>query len=610
MSSRKMLVADLKDRSVKQEDLPEQLISDFLGGRGLGIALLYQRLRRKVDPLSPDNPLIFTTGPLQGTDFPFSSKLNLTTKSPQTGLCAYSIASCKMGHYLKKCGIDVLLITGRAPHLTYLWVNNGKVEFKDARHLSGMKATDAQRAMVAECNPKSEAAVIGPAGENAVRIAAIVTGGDRLRTFGRCGVGAVMGSKNLKGLTVYGDLPTEISKPGDLKEAKRFITSKLKEHEVWVTKNRLYGSAGDIIMLNKLGLHPTKNWKYGVFEEVEKIAPHTSPLLSHWKLVPCSLYCPAPCSHISRVESGPFSGAECDGPEYETLYAFGSNLYISSPEFIVAANQLCDELGLDTMSTGLTIGLAMECFEKGIITSKDTHGLKLAFGSYEGLLSLIEDIAHRRNFGDALADGARAASQRFGGNSASFAMHSKGLEFGGYEPRGSFAQALQYALSNRGGCHHDMGAPCRIEIANKTQLQIAGKGELLLNAAARRIMYDSSILCTFSRSVLGEEAVARATTAALGIDMSDSRLQTVAERIMDVERMFNVREGIRRVDDRLPDRLTKEPMPSGPTQGNTVPLDALLDDFYSAAGWDKETGIPTEATLTRLGIRELIRRFS
>jgi aldehyde:ferredoxin oxidoreductase len=604
---RTMLVVDLGDRTIHREELPEQLISDFLGGRGLGIALLYKRLSEKVDPLNPDNPLIFTTGPLQGADFPFSSKLNLTTKSPQTGLCAFSIASCKMGHFLRRSGIDVLFITGQAQNWTYLWINNGRVEFKDAKHLYGSKATQAQAAMVSECHPKAEAAVIGPAGEHGVRIAAIVTGGDRLRTFGRCGVGAVMGSKKLKGLVVYGDKPVESAKPEEFKEAKKFIAAKLREHDAWVSKQRQYGSSADIIMLNQLGLLPTRNWKYGVFEDVEKIAPHTSPLLSNWKVASCSLYCPAPCSHITHVESGPFAGAECDGPEYETLYAFGSNLFISSPEFIVAANQLCDELGLDTMSTGLTIGFAMECLEKGIITGKDTHGLELAFGNYDGLLGLIEDIAYRRNFGDVLADGVRAASQHFGGNSASFAIHSKGLEFGGYEPRGSFGQALQYALSNRGGCHHDMGAPCRIEIATKTQLQIVGKGKLLLNAAERRIMYDSSILCTFSRSVLGEAAVARATSAALGIDMSESRLQTAAERIMDVERMFNLREGIRKVDDRLPDRLTKEPMPSGPTKGNVVPLEALLDDFYATAGWDKETGIPTQATLTRLGINELIR---
>jgi aldehyde:ferredoxin oxidoreductase len=257
------------------------------------------------------------------------------------------------------------------------------------------------------------------------------------------------------------------------------------------------------------------------------------------------------------------------------------------------------------MSVGLTIGFAMECFEKGIITSKDTRGLKLAFGSYDGLLGLIEDIAFRRKFGDSLADGTKAAAERFGGESSSFAIHSKGLEFGGYEPRGSFGQALQYALSNRGGCHHDMGAPCRVEISNNTQLEIKGKGKLLLNTAAIRIMYDSSILCTFSRSVLGEEAVARSTGAMMGIDMTESGLKTIAERIINVERMFNVREGIRRKDDRLPDRLTKEPMPSGPTKGNVVPLEALLDDFYIAAGWDKETGIPTQATLTRLGINEL-----
>lgn len=605
MMPRTMLVVDLGDRTIHREELPEQLLSDFLGGRGLGIALLYQKVGEKVDPLSPSNPLIFTTGPLQGTDFPFSSKINLTTKSPKTGLCAYSIASSKIGHFLKKSGVDVLFITGRAQDWTYLWVNNGKVEFKDARHLSGLRATEAQRALLSECNSKAEAAVIGPAGEQGVRMAAIVTGGDRLRTFGRCGVGAVMGSKKLKGFAVYGDNPTQISKPEDFKEAKRFITNKLKENEAWATKFRLYGSSGDIIILDKLGLLPTRNWKYGVFVDVEKIAPHTSPFLSQWKVTPCSLYCPNPCSHISRVESGQFSGAECDGPEYETLYAFGSNLCISNPEFIVAANQLCDELGLDTMSVGLTIGFAMECFEKGIITSKDTRGLKLAFGSYDGLLGLIEDIAFRRKFGDSLADGTKAAAERFGGESSSFAIHSKGLEFGGYEPRGSFGQALQYALSNRGGCHHDMGAPCRVEISNNTQLEIKGKGKLLLNAAAIRIMYDSSILCTFSRSVLGEEAVARSTGAMMGIDMTESGLKTIAERIMNVERIFNVREGIRRKDDRLPDRLTKEPMPSGPTKGNVVPLEALLDDFYIAAGWDKETGIPTQATLTRLGINEL-----
>lgn len=597
-----MLVVDLESRDVHREELPERLVLDFIGGRGLGIALLFQKVKKNVDPLSPENPLIFTTGPLQGTDFPFSSKTNLATKSPLTGIAAFSVSSGKMGHYLKRSGIDVLCITGRARAWTYLWLDNGKVEFRDAGHLVGLKAGAAQAAMVKACNPKAEAAVIGPAGEHGVRISAIVTGGDKLRTFGRCGVGAVMGSKNLKGIVTYGDFPVEIPKPEEFKEAKRFIAAKLKENELWVTKQRVYGSAGDILTLDKLGLLPTRNWKYGVFDDVEKLAPHTSPFLKQRKTVPCSLYCPAPCAHIARVENGPFAGAECDGPEYEALYAFGANLTISSPEFVVAANQLCDELGLDTMSTGLTIGLAVECYEKGIISSKETHGLELAFGKYDGLLGLIEDIAFRRKFGDWLADGTRAASERFGHGSSSFAIHAKGLEFGGYEPRGSFGQALQYALSNRGGCHHDIGAPCRVEIMNNTATETKGKGELLLNAAAKRILYDSSIMCTFSRSILGEEAVARSAGAMMGIQFTESGMKTIAERILNLERMFNVREGIRRKDDRLPDRLTKEPMPSGPNRGNVVPLEVLLDDFYTAAGWDNETGIPTQETLTRLGI--------
>jgi aldehyde:ferredoxin oxidoreductase len=604
-----MLFIDLTTRRTTRKELDEKQVNAFLGGRGLGISLLYSNLKKGIDPQDESNPLIFTTGPLQGYNFPFSSKTMLTTKSYQTGLCAYSVASTKMGHFLRRSGIDVLFITGKSSNWVYLSIINGEVEFRDAVSLKGYPAGKTQQKMINEVGIRgAEAVVIGPAGENQVGIAAVVTGGDKLRTFARCGVGAVMGGKKLKGLVVYGDGNVSLVNRHNYKEAYNFVRKVLKEKNDWVTKMRLFGSSADMLTLNYLGLLPTRNWKYGTFADVENISPHSS-LLSKWKVAPCSLYCPAPCGHISKVEDGKFKGAKCEGPEYETLYALGSNLCISDPEFIVAANQLCDELGLDTMSTGAVIGFAMECYEKGIINN-EVSKIELIFGKTERLLELIEDIAYKRNLGEILSGGVKAAAYHFGKESEAFAVHSKGLEFGGYECRGSFGQALQYALSNRGGCHHDIGAPCRNEIANNTRFDIQGKGKLLLVAAGSRIIYDCSILCSFVRSTLGYEVICKAVSAVTGAEISISELQLIAARVLNLERIFNVREGITRTDDHLPNRLVSEAMPDGPTKGRTVPLNDLLNDFYITAGWDPKNGVPTDQTLVRLGIKDFIDKFN
>jgi aldehyde:ferredoxin oxidoreductase len=312
----------------------------------------------------------------------------------------------------------------------------------------------------------------------------------------------------------------------------------------------------------------------------------------------CGPFCPAPCGKISLVPSGEFAGATSAGPEYETLYALGSNCGVDRFDAIIHAEQLCDELGLDTISTGGALSFAMECFERGTIGKEDTDGIELNFGQVEAMMQFIRKIAYREGFGDLLAEGTRRASQKIGGGSESWAIQTKGLELGGFDCRGLFGQALQYALGSRGGCHHDLGIPGLAEIKTGRGKELKGKGQLLKDTLSERIAYDSAILCSFSSRILKMELLAKTLTAISGWEIKEKDLLLIAERIFTLERAFNIREGISRKEDRLPERLSLE-----------VPLDLLLDDFYEVAGWDKNSGIPLPETLKRLELDLKLEKF-
>ncbi len=600
----RMLTIDLSNRSFEIKAIPETIIRQYVGGRGLGAYLLYKRVPAKADPLGEENRLIFTAGPLSGTGFFYSSKANVTTKSPLTNIYLYSICSGILAQEMRKAGFWVVDIKGIADSPTYLVIQDDKVEFKDATSFWGMETAAAQKLMLGGLAATRAATVgIGPAGERGIRYAALFGEGDLYRCFGRGGAGCVMGSKKLKGLVVAGSRKVTILHPDQFETAKGQIVQRLKtDFKQWGEGWRRYETASDLQMTNELGIIPTRNWQTGQFEGWQGIDKSTTVMGWPEKVRPCGPYCPTAGTREVTVQEGPYKGARSD-IEWEAIYAFGSQCGVDKMEAIIAASQICDEAGIDNMTAGITIGFAMECFEKGLIGLKDTDGMELRFGNDQAVIAMLKKIAKLEGFGKELAKGTKKLSEGIKG-SEGFAMHAKGMEFGGYECRGLNGQALQFAISARGGCHHAYGLPARAETLDGSRLNVEGKGEQVKNAAIGRILGDSMILCTFPGPMYTREMMAEAVSSMSQEPWSVRDLNEAGERIMCQERIFNMREGLSRKDDTLPSRLLKEPKPDGPTKGAVVPLEELKDSFYRAVDYDPVTGNPTDRVLERLKIEK------
>ena len=595
-----ILRIDLSNRSYRIEEIPDNIIRQYIGGRGLGAYLLYNSVPPRVAPLSEKNHLIFTAGPSNGTNLSYSSKTVNNTKSPLTGIYLCAISSGTIGHQIREAGLWAIDVAGIADSPTYLVINNQKVEFKDATTLWGMESAEAQRVMLGNLSARKVATMaIGPAGEKLLTYAAIMVDGPLYRAFGRGGSGCVMGSKKLKGIVIRGDEKIEVGDRKGFETIRKDILSRVKENTKWADSWRRYGTRGNFDTLNKLGLLPTRNWQGGTFEAAERLSFPSHEKEWTWQNKPCGPYCPTPCSLYMEVEKGPYEGTHCDGPEYETIYAFGPNCGVDKLEAIIAADQICDENGIDSISAGLSIGFAMECFEKSLIGTKDTEGIKLRFGDDKAMIAMLKKIIHQEGFGLLLSEGVRRASREIMGSEL-FAMHAKGLELGGYECRGANGQALQFAINNRGGDHHGYGWVAIIEALDGTRLQVEGKGEQVKNMAIGAIIGDSIPCCSFGRRVFG--SLDKNVSSIFGEAWSFDDLKEAGMRIMCQERLFNMREGITREDDTLPGRLLNEPKPDGPTKGEVVPLEELKDDYYRALGWDLSTGNPDDSLLDILNI--------
>jgi len=599
----KALVVDLTTRTSVEQEIPHKYYAHYLGGRGLGTRLLHDFIDPTTDPLGADNVLIFVVGPLHATRAFYSSKSVLVTKSPQTGTCLYSLSSGSLGHNLARCGYDALILKGRSEQPSYLVMKDRSIEFKDASRIWGMNTGDADYFIRQKVGAEASIALIGPAGENLVKYACIVTEGRQRNTFGRGGVGAVMGSKNLKALVVSGSGEVHIADEAALRQAQRALTKRLAAAPEWAKPMRTYGTRGVLQYMNAAGILPTRQWHTGQYKNIDAFVPEA--ILKNWIVSNenCAPYCPNPCYHWCTVKEGEYAGATAFGPEFETIYAFGSNLENARFDSIIAVDDYCDLMGLDTMSTGLTIGWATECYERGILGQGDTDGIDMRYGNHQMLLDLIRRIAYRQGeIGNLLAEGSKRAAAKVGQGSEAWAMTSKGMEFGGYECRGSWGQAIQFAFSHRGGCHHDLGTPARLEMGTPEATQVEGRGTFVKAAAYRRIIYDSSVMCAFPLPVLGLESSSELLSAVTGRNLDIAALEEIGERVLNIERLFISKAGFRREDDRLPSRLLLEPLPDGPNRGKVVPLEALKDEFYATCGWDPLTGIPLPETLQRLGI--------
>jgi aldehyde:ferredoxin oxidoreductase len=434
------------------------------------------------------------------------------------------------------------------------------------------------------------------------RYAALYTDGMLYRCFGRGGAGAVMGSKNLKGLVVTGGRQGKADPEEKISRLNQEVAGLLKsEHKGWAEQWRRYETAADLEVMNKLGMLPTRNWQTGQFDGWRGIDKSTTPMGWPQKGRACGPFCPTPGCRDVEVKGGPYRGARSD-IEWETVYGFGTSCGVDKMEAVIAAGQICDEYGVDTITAGVTIGFAMECFEKGLIDKNDTDGIDLRFGNDEAMIAVLNKMVKQEGFGKQIAKGTMRLSEEIKGSEA-FAMHAKGMEFGGYECRGSNGQALQFAIDNRGGCHHGYGLPARMEVFDNTRLDVAGKGEYVKQAAIVRMLRDSLIVCTFT-PIYNEQMILKVLSASFGQSWSAEDIREVGVRVMCQERLFNMREGITEKDDCLPTRLLKEPKPDGPTKGTVVPLKELKQDYYQAMGYDVATGNPPDALLTKLGIEK------
>jgi aldehyde:ferredoxin oxidoreductase len=601
---------DLTGGSIKVEELEEAVAREYLGGKGLGAYYLCRNQRPNIDPYDPETQLIFITGPLTGTTFPAVSRSAVITKSPMTGTFLDSYSGGFFGPHMKFAGFDALVVTGKAKKPVYVIVDQGEISIKEGSHLWGLSTFETENHLKNELRQGKErrmsVASIGQAGEKLVRFSNIEN--DR-RTYGRGGAGAVMGSKNLKAVIIRGDGQIKIADEKEFQEVIKRCQQKIAQHPL-TKRDGVFPRIGTMMTVDltqETGTFPTRNWQENTFEYATEI--NGDAFLQH-KVRPRACFaCPIGCTRDMRALIGDVE-YYTEGPDYETIFAFGSNCEIKDTKVIIAADQLCDEYGMDSISCGSAIGFAMECFEKGLITKKETRGINLSFGNGDALIELIHLIAKREGIGQLLAEGVKIASEKIEGSSA-FAMHVKGLDLPGYDPRGMKGQGLTYALSDRGACHVRSNT-IRTELLGIPQpvdrYAYEGKAQMVRDLQLNYATYDSLIACIFGAFAISFDDYANALQSLTGWPITTAELSVIAERAWNLTRLFNVKEGFTRKDDTLPERLFTQASTRGPSKGQVVNRDSfekMLDEYYQIAGWERQTGVPTQEKLMELGIEKL-----
>lgn len=587
----KILEIDLTTQTHKSYPLDMDMAHQFIGGRGLGARLLWDLVGPEVDPLSPENVLIFTNGPLTGTGYQTSNRFSVTTKSPLTGTVLDANSGGFWGMQFKRTGYDVMIVRGKAAKPVWIEIKNGTITFQDAGELWGMRVFDLTKKL-GQDNNKRNVLCIGPAGENLSRIAAIMN--DRERAMARGGPGAVMGSKNLKAIVVEGKIRPEI----DDKDRFKFLlyeTRKLLAASP-LTSQALpeFGTVVLMNIMNNIGALATRNHQQTQFEGAEAISGEE--LTEKYLVKNASCWaCPIGCTRISKTEK-----VEGEGPEFESTWAFGAQCGVDDLPAIIEVNALCNDLGLDTISAGSTIACAMELSEKGYLDSD------LRFGQADALAPCVEDMAYRRDLGAEMADGSLRLATKYGHPELS--MTAKGMEMPAYDPRGLQGQGLLYATSNRGGCHM-RGNMIGLEVLGLPKLinrfQVQGKSSFVILNQNSNAAIDSLVVCKFTNMGVADEYFARVLSAVTGITYSTGEMVKTGERVWNLERLYNNREGFTERDDTLPPRLLTEAPTEGPSKGWVSQLEPMLKEYYRTRGWD-EYGVPKPQKLKDLGLLDLV----
>lgn len=612
----KILRVNLTDGTVAEEKTRLDWAETFVGGAGLATRYLYEEVPRGADSLGPENRLIFMTGPLTGTASPSASRYSVVAKSPLTGIWGHGNSGGTFGPALKRSGYDGIIFDGISPAPVYLTIVEGKAELHDARDLWGKTVPETEERIQASSDKRLTIASIGPGGENLVRYAAIMN--NRHRAAGRCGLGAVMGSKRLKAVACAGKTSIDLADQDRFREVAKHQMELLDESMLKIGFEA-FGTNMVSDMVNAKGGYPVNNWQKGVFEKIESVNGQALTDMVFNKGVNC-FACPIACGRGTEIKEGKWKGHKGEGPEYESANTLGAMCGVSDMNAITMANYLCNEYGLDTISAGSTIAFAMECFEKGILSRDKAGGEEIAFGNGEQVVELIRKIALREGIGDLLAEGSKALSEKLGQGSEYFAMHVKGLELPAYDPRAAKITGLGYVTANRGGDHITgyVQGPTFIDapflLVDDSEIKdpfVANPDEakVLMDLENALTMFDAMGGCKFMGLLLTAQDYLDLLNSATGWRMEVEDFRKTGERIYNLIRSFCVREGIGRNADMLPGRLMGDPLPDGPAEGMVIDketLEMLKDAYYDFRGWDKETGKPTREKLKELGLDGLI----
>jgi aldehyde:ferredoxin oxidoreductase len=609
--NKKILYVDLTTGKTEVKPLKEKLLKEYIGGIGLGMKLWLDHSKAGVDPFSPENPLLFITGPLTGTMAPSAgNSYAVVSKGPLTeGIC-----ECKahgfFGPELKRAGYDAVIFTGKSEKLVYAWIDDDSIQLLDADHLRGMSPAETDETIREEMGDfYIRVSAIGEAGEKLSRIGCIIN--DEFRAIGRGGMGAVMGSKNLKAVAVRGTNDVNVADIEEFKEFVRTIYERMKGPAT--RKYRTLGTPENVLVLNALAALPTRNFSQATFEGAEKVSGEYLNERYIKKIIGCAT-CGMRCDHIALVPEGEYKGST-SRVEFECLWSLGPLCGVDRLDAIIEAIRLCDYYGMDGISAGVIVAFAMDLYENGIITKKDTDGLDLSFGNHEALLETIKRMGTRKGWlGDTLAEGSMRAAEKIDKGAEKYANHIKGMELPGYDLRTLKTAALGFSVSFRGACHLRSGAYSPDVKGKVDRFKIEkGRGKIVMDGEDLYNVVDSLILCKFSRGVMydGLKDMANYYTLATGIKMTPEELIKAGERINNLARVINIREGKgTREYDTLPWKIMHVPVPDeGVAKGAVVSqkeFDIGLDDYYNIRGWTKD-GIPTPEKLKELGLDDLVK---
>jgi len=596
-----LLRINLSTGNVSKENLSPEVARSFMGGRGLGTYLMSREVSPAIDPLAPENRFIFAAGPLSGTNAPSSSHWNIVTKGALTGTIASSSSGGMFGAMLKYAGYDALVVEGRAERPVYIWIKDDKVEIRDAAQLWGQTTPETTEKIRKLTDEEASVSCIGPAGENLVPLANVMN--ECNRAAGRSGVGAVMGSKNLKAVVVRGTGAVRVPDAGGFRSAMVKAKEKLKAHPVGGTGLRLYGTDVLINILNESGGLPTRNFQESSFPTADKVGGESLAKRLLIRARGC-IACTISCGRATKVMNPEFKG-QGEGPEYETAWALGPDCAVDDLDAITKANYLCNEYGIDTIGMGSTVACAMDLFEHGVITTEDTDGVALTFGNARAMVDMVRKTAVGEGFGKKLGLGSYRLAEHFG--HPEYSMTVKKQEMPAYDPRALQGMGLNYATSNRGGCHvrgymtavEILGNPVKLD-----NLATEGKAQWDIIFQDLTAAIDSCGMCLFTTFGLGGDDLAELVSAATGVKFTTEDFLKTGERVWNLERLFNLKAGFTGKDDTLPQRMLKTPISAGPAKGHVNRLAEMLPEYYALRGWDAD-GVPSPERLAALALSPL-----